>query len=310
MRLFEALALFCYIMLLRKGLDYILKSSKLTLAIFISLILGVVLGWAAPDFAQKLQPLATVFLNMVKMIIAPLLFSTLVIGIAGHGDAKSIGKIGVKTLIYFEFITTIALAIGLFVANLIKPGAGFNMSANAKAIETASMMATNVPHHTFAQMITEIFPTSVVQAMADGNLLQIVAFSIFFAVAICAIGAKARPVVDVLTSLSEIMFKFTEYVMFFAPVGIFGAMASTVGANGIGILKNYAKIISSLYFALILFICIVLFIACKIVRISFRSLLKAIKDPALIAFSTASSEAALPKAMRVMEQFGVPKNIV
>lgn len=287
-----------------------MKGSKLTIAIFLSLIAGVILGWLAPEFSQKLHPLATIFLNMVKMIIAPLLFATLVIGIAGHGDAKSIGKIGIKTLVYFEVITTIALFIGLFVANLIKPGAGFDISANSTAMATASSMASNVPHQSFSQMIINIFPTSIVQAMAEGDLLQIVAFSIFFALSICAIGSKAKPVVDVLTSLSEVMFKFTEYVMFFAPIGILGAIASTVGANGIGILKNYAKIIGSLYFALFLFICIVLFIACKIVRISFRALLKAIKDPALLAFSTASSEAALPKAMKVMEQFGVPKNIV
>src|SRR5574344_101077 len=310
MRLFEALALFCYIMLLRKGLDYILKSSKLTLAIFISLILGVVLGWAAPDFAQKLQPLATVFLNMVKMIIAPLLFSTLVVGIAGHGDAKSIGKIGIKTLVYFEIITTLALVIGLGVGNLFHPGDGFNLSADAQSIERATSMATIKTHSSFSDLVIDMFPTSVVKSMAEGNLLQIVVFSIFLALAICAAGQKAKPLLDVLKSLSEVMFKFTEYVMFFAPLGILGAMASTVGKNGIGVLVSYAKIIFSLYFALILFVTIVLVIACKIVKIPFRSLIKAIQEPALLAFSTASSEAALPKAMSIMERFGVPKNIV
>jgi len=159
-------------------------------------------------------------------------------------------------------------------------------------------------------MIVDIFPTSVVQAMAEGNLLQIVIFAVFFALAICAIGQKAKPILDVLNSLSDVMFKFTEYVMYFAPIGIFGAIASTVGENGVGILISYAKIIFSLYFALALFVAIVLFIACKIVRISFRNLLKAIQEPALLAFSTASSEAALPKAMEIMEKFGVPKNIV
>src|SRR5574344_2740587 len=310
MRLFEALALFCYIMLLRKGLDYILKSSKLTLAIFISLILGVVLGWAAPDFAQKLQPLATVFLNMVKMIIAPLLFSTLVVGIAGHGDAKSIGKIGINTLVYFEIITTLAPVIGLGVGNLFHPGDGFNLSADAQSIERATSMATIKTHSSFSDLVIDMFPTSVVKSMAEGNLLQIVVFSIFLALAICAAGQKAKPLLDVLKSLSEVMFKFTEYVMFFAPLGILGAMASTVGKNGIGVLVSYAKIIFSLYFALILFVTIVLVIACKIVKIPFRSLIKAIQEPALLAFSTASSEAALPKAMSIMERFGVPKNIV
>lgn len=288
-----------------------LKSSKLTLAIFLSLILGVVVGWLAPGFAQKLQPLATVFLNMVKMIIAPLLFATLVVGIAGHGDAKSIGKIGIKTLIYFEIVTTLALIIGLVVGNVFKPGEGFGLSANQSAIDMVQQMThTASTHHSVGQMLIDVFPASVVQSMAEGNLLQIVVFSIFFALAICAVGQKAKPILDVLNSLADIMFKFTEYVMYFAPIGIFGAIASTVGANGIGILKSYGKIIFSLYFALILFVVIVLFIACKIVRISFRGLIKAIKEPALLAFSTASSEAALPKAMEIMEKFGVPRNIV
>lgn len=288
-----------------------MKSSKLTLAIFIALISGVLVGWLAPELSQKLQPLGTIFLNMVKMIIAPLLFATLVVGIAGHGDAKSIGKVGIKTLVYFEVVTTLALVIGLVVGNLYKPGAGFNLSVTQHAIDTANQMAHSANIHTsVSQMIVDIFPTSVIQSMATGNLLQIVVFSIFFALAICAVGQKAKPVLDMLSSLSEIMFKFTQYVMYFAPIGIFGAIAATVGSNGIGILKSYAKIIFSLYFALALFVAIVLFIACKIVKISLRNLIKAIKEPALLAFTTASSEAALPKAMEIMEKFGVPRNIV
>lgn len=287
-----------------------MKNSKITLAIFISLVLGVLVGWLAPEFAQKLHPLAIIFLKMVKMIIAPLLFATLVVGIAGHGDAKSIGKVGLKTLIYFEVVTTLALVIGLAVGNVFKPGEGFGLAVNPHALKAASEMATVNVHNSVTDMVVGIFPTSVIQAMAEGNLLQIVVFSIFFALAICAVGQKAKPILDVLNSLSEVMFKFTEYVMYFAPVGIFGAIASTVGENGIGILKNYAKVIFSLYFALALFIVIVLFIACKIARISFRNLLRVIQEPALLAFSTASSEAALPKAMELMEKFGVPKNIV
>ena len=287
-----------------------MKSSKLTTMIFLALILGLIVGWLAPEFAQRLHPLAVVFLRMVKMIVAPLLFSTLVIGIAGHGDVKSIGKVGLKTLIYFEIVTTLALVIGLSVGNIFQPGAGFGVVVNPANIQAANQMATVQTHHSLSGMLIDIFPTSIVQSMAEGNLLQIVVFSIFMALAICAVGQKAKPVLDILTSLSEIMFKFTEYVMYFAPIGIFGAIAATVGENGIGILAGYAKVIFSLYFALALFVTIVLFIACKIVKISFRNLLKAIKEPAILAFSTASSEAALPKAMEVMEKFGVPKNIV
>lgn len=247
---------------------------------------------------------------MVKMIIAPLLFATLVVGIAGHGDIKSIGKIGLKTLVYFEIITTLALIIGLCVGNLFKPGVGFGLTVSPDALQAVTQMATTKGHTSMSDLIVNIFPTSVIQAMAEGNLLQIVIFSIFFALAICAVGQKARIVLDVLSSLSEIMFKFTEYVMYFAPIGIFGAIASTVGENGLKILKSYAKVIFSLYFALFLFIVIVLFISCKIVKISFRNFLLTIKEPTLLAFSTSSSEAALPKAMELMEQFGVPKNVV
>lgn len=278
--------------------------------IFIALIAGVFTGWLAPEFAQKLHPLAVIFLKMVKMIIAPLLFATLVIGVAGHGDIKSIGKVGIKTLVYFEVITTIALVVGLFVGNIFKPGAGFGLTVNPHQLKAASEMANVNVHNSISDLIVGIFPTSVIQAMAEGNLLQIVVFAIFFALAICAIGQRAKPVLDVLNSLSEIMFKFTEYVMYFAPLGIFGAIASTVGENGLRVLMSYAKVIFSLYFALALFVTMVLFIACKIVRISFRNLLRVIQEPALLAFSTASSEAALPKAMEIMEKFGVPKNIV
>lgn len=287
-----------------------MKNSKLTTAIFLSLILGIFVGWAAPEFAQKLHPLAVIFLRMVKMIIAPLLFSTLVVGIAGHGDVKSIGKVGLKTLIYFEIVTTLALIIGLCVGNIFQPGVGFGVSASQANLNMVAQMAATSAHHSFSSMFIDMFPTSVIQSMAEGNLLQIVVFSIFMALAICAVGQKAKPVLDVLNSLSEIMFKFTEYVMFFAPIGIFGAIASIVGESGIGVIAGYAKVIFSLYFALALFVAIVLFIACRIVKISFKSLLRTIREPALLAFSTASSEAALPKAMEIMEKFGVPKNIV
>lgn len=289
-----------------------LKHSKLTALIFIALLLGVVVGHFAPDFAVRMRPFAVIFLRMVKMIIAPLLFATLVVGISGHGDAKSLGKIGLKTIIYFEVVTTLALIIGLAMANLFKPGVGFNTGATSHALhmQEAGLMAATHAHTSVSEMVTTIFPTSIIDAMAQGNLLQIVVFSIFFALAICAVGKKAQPVLDILNSVSQIMFKFTEYVMYFAPLGIFGAIASTIGANGLGVLKNYAKVIGALYVALAVFVLLVLIIACKIVKISFRNLLRALQEPALLAFTTASSEAAFPKAMDIMERFGVPKNIV
>ena len=288
-----------------------MKQSRLTIAIFVALFLGVLVGWLFPAFAIKLHVLAEIFLRMIKMIIAPLLFATLVVGIAGHGDVKSLGRLGVKTIAYFEVVTTLALIIGLGFANLFKPGVGMgHIASDQTGLNRIVQMASTTHHNSFGELLLSLCPTSIFQAMADGNLLQIVVFCIFFALAICAVGKKAQPVVDILNSVASVMFKFTEYVMFFAPMGIFGAIAYTVGSNGISILVNYGKIIISLYTALAVFVAVVLIIACKIVKISVRGLIKAIQEPALLTFTTASSEAALPKAMSIMEKFGVPKSIV
>ncbi len=287
-----------------------MKSKKLTLYIFIALILGVIFGVLCPKLAVKTHVLAAVFLNMIKMIIAPLLFSTLVVGIAGHGDVKNLGKVGLKTIIYFEIITTIALIIGLFSAHLFQPGKGFDVSITDSQMKTAMSMAMVHNNETLSDIIISIFPTSIVNAMSTGHLLQIVVFAVIFAVAICAIGEKSKPVLNLLTSVSDIMFKFTEIVMLFAPIGIFGAIASTIAQSGLQILGTYAKVIFSLYFSLFIFLSSILFIICKICKISIKYFIKSITEPILIAFSTASSEAALPKAMEIMEKFGVPKNIV
>lgn len=289
-----------------------MQNIKLTRYILISLILGVAAGVLFPAFAVKLSPLAMMFLNMVKMIIAPLLFATLVIGIAGHGDIKSLGKIGFKTIIYFEVVTIAALFIGLGIGHLTQPGAGVSDVTNVSSsyMNIVEQMGETASHSSLTQLVIDIFPSSVIKSMAEGNLLQIVVFSLFFALAICAVGQKAKPIMDVLNSLSEVMFKFTEYVMWFAPIGVFAAIASTIGSSGIGILKNYVKIVFSLYFALAVFLLFIIILVCKIVKVPMMGLIKTLKDPALLAFSTASSEAALPKAMEQMEKFGVPKNIV
>ena len=288
-----------------------MKQSKLTIAIFTALFLGILTGWLFPDFAVRLHVLAEIFLRMVKMIIAPLLFATLVVGIAGHGDVKSLGRLGIKTIAYFEVVTTIALFIGLGFANLFKPGVGMGNIATAHTgLNSIVQSAATTHHNSFGELLLGLFPTSIFQSMAEGNLLQIVVFCIFFALAIVAVGEKAKPVVDLLNSVATIMFKFTEYVMYFAPIGIYGAIAYTIGSNGLSILWNYGKIILSLYVALAAFVVFVLVAACKIVKISTRALIKAVQEPALLAFSTASSEAALPKAMKIMEDFGVPKSIV
>ena len=287
-----------------------MKNSRLTTFIFSALFAGILFGWLAPEWASKMQPLADVFLKMIKMIIAPLIFATLVVGIAGHGDVKNLGKIGLKTIIYFEIATTLALVIGLVMANVLKPGAGFNIDLSTITMEAVNEMQAVKVDHSFSHMLLDLVPTSIFKALAEGSLLQIVVFAIFFSLAICAVGQKARPVLDFMQSTCDIMFKFTEYVMYFAPMGIFGAISATIGKNGIGILVNYAKLIGVTYLSLAVFVIITLVIVCKIIRIPFRGILRAIKEPALLAFSTASSEAALPKAMDAMEKFGVPKNIV
>ena len=288
-----------------------MKQSRLTIAIFIALFLGIIVGAIFPDFAVRLHVLAEIFLRMVKMIIAPLLFATLVVGIAGHGDVKSFGRLGLKTIAYFEVVTTLALFIGLGFANLFKPGVGIaNIASDNTGLTRIVQMASTTHHNSFGELLLSLCPTSIFQSMAEGNLLQIVVFCLFFSLAICAVGKKAQPVIDILNSVASVMFKFTEYVMFFAPVGIFGAIAYTVGSNGIKILFNYGKIILSLYTALAVFVVLVLIIVCRIVNISVKALIKAIQEPALLTFTTASSEAALPKAMAIMEKFGVPKSIV
>lgn len=288
-----------------------MKTSKLTLYIFIGLLAGVVVGWKFPQLGIKMQPLATIFLNMIKMIIAPLLFSVVVTGIASHGDIKSLGKLGAKTFIYFATATSFALIIGLSIGLISKPGAGFAIeNVSQKMMDNVAVIASSSTHSSTVDMFVNIVPTSIIKAMANGDLLQIVVFSVFFAIAICAVGEKAKPVLNCVSSLSEVMFKFTHFVMNFAPFGVFGAISYTIAESGMGIMVNYAKIICSLYFALFLFLFVILNIACRIVGVSVFSVLRAIKDPALLAFTTSTSEAALPQAMKIMENFGVPKNIV
>jgi len=284
---------------------------SLTVQVFAGMVLGVVVGHFLPEWGVAIKPLSTVFLHMIKMLIAPLLFATLVIGIAGgHGH---LGRMGFKTLLYFEIATTIALIIGLLVANVLQPGVGMDMHLAQAATSELSTIATNAQAqstHTFWDTIVHMFPTSVIDAMAKGDILQLVVFSVFFALALRAAGEKGQPIMDALESLSEVMFKFVSYVMTFAPMGVFAAIAATIGANGLGVLVGLGKLVGALYLALVLFVAIVLVTVCLIIRVPFTRMVAAIKEPFIIAFSTASSEAALPKAMETMERFGVPKNIV
>ena len=260
-----------------------------------------------PDVGVAIKPLADAFLRMIKMIIAPLLFATLVVGIAGTGDLKAMGRIGLKAILYFEAATTVALFLGLGLVNLFKPGAGLAMPIGGNTAALAAM-AQNQQHAW--DIFLHLFPTSVVDAMARGDILQLVVFSTFFGIALAAIGAKGQPVLDVLESTAQVMFKFTGYVMAFAPIGVFAAIAATVGGNGLAILFTLGKLIALMYVGLTIFVVLVVGGVSYLIRVPFLTFAKAIREPFLIAFTTASSEAALPKALEVMERFGVPKNIV
>jgi len=280
---------------------------SLTTQILIGLVLGGVLGWISPDWGNKVFFLRDIFLNLIKSIIAPLVFSTLVVGIAGGGDLKKVGRMGVKALLYFEVVTTIALFIGLAVVNIIRPGSGVSLAANAA--DVGQQLGQAHPK-TLVETLVHIFPASIVDAMVRGDVLQIVAFSVLFAMAVSAMGAKGQPILNFCESLSQVMFKFTGYVMMFAPIGVGAAMAHTVGTKGLGVLFNLAKLIGSLYLALLIFVVVVLGAVAIIARIPIKQFLKAVREPFVIAFATTSSESALPKAMEAMERLGVPPRIV
>jgi proton glutamate symport protein len=252
------------------------------------------------------KPLADVFLRMIKMIIAPLLFSTLVVGIAGMGDLKVMGRIGLKAIIYFEVATTLALFIGLAIVNTLRPGAGLTAPIVANLQELQAI----VRPQTGTEIFLHLFPTSVIDAMARGDILQMVVFASFFGIGLAAIGAKGQPVLDVLESVSKVMFKFTGYVMNFAPIGVMAAIAATVGTNGLAILWTLGKLVLTMYLGLAIFVVLIVFGVCALIRVNVWQFIAAIREPCLIAFTTASSEAALPKAMEVMERFGVPRPIV
>jgi proton glutamate symport protein len=280
---------------------------SLTTQIMIGLVVGALIGWLQPDWGNKVYFLRDIFINLIKSIIAPLVFSTIVVGIAGAGALKKVGRMGIKALVYFEIVTTAALFIGLAVVNFTKPGAGVTLAAGN--IDIVKTIEQSHPK-TLVETIVHAFPSSVIDAMVRGDVLQIVAFSVLFALAVSAVGEKGKPIVRAMDSLSQIMFKFTNYVMMFAPVGVGAAMAHTIGTQGPGVLVNLGKLILSLYLALIIFVVLVFGIVAFIVRLPIRQFFRAVREPAALAFATTSSESALPKAMQAMERFGVPRHIV
>jgi proton glutamate symport protein len=308
----------------------------LTQQILIGLVLGIAIGaWVSaygPEHADSIRPFSQLFLRLIKMIIAPLLFASLVAGIAGAGHFKDVGRMGLRAIIYFEIVTTLALVVGLAAVNLTRPGDGLNLPLPgdvpastqtvtpgtppntspppAPAPSQAASEYTKVKPQTWDQIMLHVIPTSVVQAFAENDVLQIVAFAIFFAIGLSMIGEKGRPVVELCVSITEAMFKVTNIIMHYAPIGVGAAMAYTVGHGGLGVLSNLFALVGTLYGALIVFMLFVLLPVALVVKVPLRKFFKVVKEPAVIAFSTTSSEAALPRAMEALERLGVPRRVV
>jgi proton glutamate symport protein len=279
----------------------------LTRMIVAGLVVGCLLGWLAPGFAISLKPISDVFLRLIKMILAPLLFTTLVAGIAGAG-IKTVGRLGLKAIVWFEAATTAALFVGLAAANLIKPGAGAVLvAARAQDAAAAKQLA---PAASAGDFFVKMVPTSILDAMSRNDVLQIVVFSVFLGLAVSAAGPKAQRIKELADAGAEAVFKLVGFVMYFAPFGVCAAIAVTLGSNGASVLLPLVKCVLALYAALAVFF-VVLFAAVRLlVGIHLPTFLRVIREPAIIAFTTASSDAALPRAMQLLEQLGVPRRIV
>lgn len=281
-----------------------IRRISLTKWIIISMFIGVAVGALFPELSQHLKVISNVFLRLIKCIIVPIIFGTLVVGIAGHSDdLKAVGRLAFKSIIYFEIVTTLALAIGLIAVNIVKPGVG---------VELPPEKTQEVPHQqTAPEMIEHIFPKSFFESAARNDVLQVVVFALIFAVGLTQVSGKPKEtMLNFFEGLSEVMFKFTGLVMKFAPFGIGAAMAVTIGHSGLGVLKQLLLLVVTLYGALIVFILVVLVPIALLFKIPIFKFIKAVKEPALIAFTTTSSDAALPDAFKKMVAFGVPKRIV
>jgi proton glutamate symport protein len=284
----------------------ILKRTSITAWIFIALIVGIVLGIVAPEFSRNLAPISNVFLRLIRSIVGPLLFGTLVYGIASAGELKTMGRIALKSITYFEIATTLALIIGLVMVNLMQPGVGVSL-AEGGANPTIPTLAKPV---SFGQVIEHAVPANIFESLAQNDVLQMVVFFFLFGAACSALGPKAQPVLDFASSVAEVMFRYTKYVMYVAPFGVGAAIAVTIGSKGVGVLFGLGKLVGTLYLAQALFVVLVLGAALGIARVPISPFVKAVRQPFLLAFSTASSEAALPLALENMERFGIPKHIV
>jgi Na+/H+-dicarboxylate symporter len=284
-----------------------MKKPSLIVQIFLGMLLGIIVGYFWKEVAPSFHLLSDIFMRLIKMIIAPLVFSVLVVGIAKVGDFKSVGRIGIKTLLYFTTLAIVSLLLGLLLVDFFQPGISMTLAKPPVGAETGMEAAKGFDAKTFME---HVIPSSIADAMSKNEILPIVIFALFFGVAAASIGKKGKVVVDFFDAVSHIMFKVTNYVMAFAPFGVFGAIAAVVASQGIGVLQGYMFLIGEFYLGLIVFIFVILFAITSSFKIKFFSLLTHIKEPVLLAFSTASSEAAMPKTIEALERFGCGNRIV
>jgi Na+/H+-dicarboxylate symporter len=293
------------------------KKSRLTLYIVIAMILGIIAGYiihenysadTAKNFADNIRLLTTIFLRLVQMIIAPIVLATLVAGIAKLGDMKTVGRVGGKSMLWFISASLLSLALGLILVNIFKPGAGVDTSHIDKSV--VKDVVEKSQGFSLAKFVEHVVPRSVVEAMANNEILQLVVFSVFFGIALTAIGKKGEPLINALDSLAHVALKMVGYVMYMAPLGVFGAMAAAIARNGLGILVTFSKYIGSFYFGLFVLWLLLLLAGYFIFRQRLPQLLRRIASPMSIAFSTASSEAVYPKLVEEMERFGCNNKIV
>lgn len=285
---------------------FAIKKRSLTTWILVSMVVGAEVGHDWPTVAVNFQVLSKIFLSMIKTIIAPLLFGTLVVGIAGHSDIKQVGRMGWKSLLYFEIVTTIALFIGLAAINISQAGVGINMPPNALHEKLPETKPQN-----WQDVILHVFPENIAKSIYHGDILPIVVFSVIFGISLLLVKEKFRgPMLSFCESLSEVMFKFTNIVMYYAPIGVGAAIAFTVGHGGLAVLGNLLQLLATLYVALLAFMLIVFVPVALIIKLPIGRFIREISEPVSIAFATTSSESALPKAMEAMERMGVPRKVI
>ncbi|WP_282942632.1 cation:dicarboxylase symporter family transporter [Paenibacillus sp. RC67] len=289
-----------------------MKKIGLAAQIFIGLTLGIIIGalfYGNPTIATYFQPIGDIFIRLIKMIVVPIIISTLIVGVAGVGDMKKLGKIGGKSILYFEIVTTFAIVVGLIAANVFKPGAGVDMSHLVKSDIHKYVETTDKVGHNFVDTIVNIVPTNIIQSLAAGDMLAIIFFSVMFGLGLAAVGEKGMPVIRFFEGVADAMFWVTNKIMNFAPIGVFALIGVTVSKFGITSLIPLGKLVLSVYGAMFFFIIVVFGIIAKLCGTSIFTLIRILKSELLLAYSTASSESVLPKIMEKMEKFGCPKAI-